>query len=43
VATRQITNGGAANYALYGLQRMATTNNDPAIFIAPQSSGTTWL
>ena len=34
--------GGAANWGYYGLKRMATTNNDPAIFIAPQGIGGSW-
>jgi len=42
VANGQVTNGGATNWAYYGLKRMATMANDPAIFVAPQSQGTTW-
>jgi poly(3-hydroxybutyrate) depolymerase len=38
----QTNNGGAANWGYYGLKRMATSANDPAIFIAPQSMGSTW-
>ena len=38
----QTSNGGAANWGYYGLKRMATSANDPAIFIAPQSMGTMW-
>jgi poly(3-hydroxybutyrate) depolymerase len=38
----QTSNGGAANWGYYGLKRMANTANDPAIFIAPQSMGSTW-
>jgi poly(3-hydroxybutyrate) depolymerase len=42
VATGQVTNGGATNWGFYGLHRMATDANDPAIFVAPQSQGSTW-
>ncbi len=42
VAEGQTANGGAANWGYYGLKRMATTAGEPAIFIAPQSSGPTW-
>ena len=38
----QTSNGGAANWGYYGLKRMSNGANDPAIFIAPQSMGTTW-
>lgn len=34
--------GGAANWGYYGLKRMATTNNDPAIFIAPTGLNGRW-
>jgi poly(3-hydroxybutyrate) depolymerase len=42
VATGSVTNGGATNWGFYGLHRMATDANDPAIFVAPQSQGSTW-
>lgn len=46
IATGQVTNGGAANWGYYGLKRMATAANEPAIFIAPQAlpgnPGGTW-
>lgn len=42
VATGQTSNGGANNWAYYGLRRMALSANDPAIFVAPQSVGPTW-
>lgn len=42
VATGQVTNGGATNWGYYGLHREATSANDPAIFVAPQSVGSTW-
>jgi poly(3-hydroxybutyrate) depolymerase len=42
VANGETANGGAANWGYYGLKRMATTANQPAIFIAPQSDGATW-
>jgi hypothetical protein len=42
VAEGQTSNGGAANWGYYGLKRMATTAKEPAIFIAPQSQGSTW-
>jgi poly(3-hydroxybutyrate) depolymerase len=42
VANGQVSNGGAENWGYYGLKRMAKTANEPAIFIAPQSQGSTW-
>jgi poly(3-hydroxybutyrate) depolymerase len=42
VATGQVSNGGAANWGYYGLKRMATAANDPAIFIAPQGLNGSW-
>jgi poly(3-hydroxybutyrate) depolymerase len=42
VANGQVTNGGAQNWGYYGLKREATMANDPAIFVAPQSDGSTW-
>lgn len=42
VATGQVTNGGAQNWGFYGLHREATAANEPAIFVAPQSQGSTW-
>lgn len=42
VATGSVTNGGATNWGYYGLHRMAMAANDPAIFVAPQSQGSTW-
>jgi poly(3-hydroxybutyrate) depolymerase len=42
VATGSVTNGGAANWGYYGLHREAMAANDPAIFVAPQSQGSTW-
>lgn len=42
VATGSVSNGGATNWGFYGLHRMAMAANDPAIFVAPQSQGSTW-
>lgn len=42
VATGQVSNGGAEKWGFYGLHREATAANDPAIFVAPQSDGSTW-
>ena len=42
VATGQVTNGGATNWGFYGLHREAVAANEPAIFAAPQSQGSTW-
>lgn len=42
VATGSVTNGGATNWGFYGLHREAMAANDPAIFVAPQSQGSTW-
>ncbi len=42
VATGSVSNGGATNWGFYGLHRMATTANDPAIFVAPQGLNGSW-
>jgi poly(3-hydroxybutyrate) depolymerase len=42
VATGSVSNGGAENWGFYGLHREAMAANDPAIFVAPQSQGSTW-
>lgn len=43
IATGQVSPGGGyANWSFYGLRRMALAANDPAIFVAPSSSGGTW-
>jgi poly(3-hydroxybutyrate) depolymerase len=42
VATGEVSNGGFENWGFYGLRRMANAANDPAIFAAPSSVGSTW-
>lgn len=42
VATGSVSNGGATNWGFYGLHREAMAANAPAIFVAPQSMGSTW-
>lgn len=37
-----VSNGGAANWAFYGLKRMADSAQQPGIFIAPSANGSTW-
>lgn len=42
VATGSVSNGGAQNWGFYGLHREAMAAKEPAIFVAPQSQGSTW-
>lgn len=42
VATGETGNGGATNWGFYGLRRESLAAKDPAIFVAPQSVGSTW-
>lgn len=37
-----VTNGGAENWAFFGLKRMAKEAGEQAIFIAPNMNGATW-
>ncbi len=42
VVNGNVTNGGAENWAFYGLKRMAKEAGEQAIFIAPNMNGSTW-
>ena len=42
VATGETGNGGATNWGFYGLRRESLAAKEPAIFVAPQSVGSTW-
>ena len=42
VVNGTVSNGGADNWAFFGLKRMAKEANEPAIFIAPSMNGATW-
>jgi poly(3-hydroxybutyrate) depolymerase len=42
MGSTDMTVATASNYAFYGLKPQATTNNDPAIFIAPQAQSSMW-
>ncbi len=42
VVNGNVTNGGAENWAFFGLKRMAKEAGEQAIFIAPNMNGTTW-
>ena len=42
VVNGTVSNGGADNWAFFGLKRMANEAGEPAIFIAPSMNGSTW-
>ena len=42
VVNGTVSNGGADNWAFFGLKRMANEAGEPAIFIAPSMDGSTW-
>ena len=42
VVNGTVSNGGADNWAFFGLKRMANEAGEPAIFIAPSMNGATW-
>lgn len=42
VVNGTVSNGGADNWAFFGLKRMANEAGEPAIFIAPSMDGATW-
>ena len=42
VVNGTVSNGGAENWAFFGLKRVANAAGEPAIFIAPSMNGATW-